>query len=140
MVERERSEESVPFVLCAEFFSSAVLGENGDSVSAGRPQSFEAATKQVFDNVTVVRVQGHPGALLMVVHSEFRQSRQNLRVQRKYSYREHRRPKHERRPRQACCRQGGRDHLEGEPLQGVSGACDDYAARWACCAEEAKSK
>jgi len=71
MVEREHSEERVPYLLSAKFFWSDVLGEDGDSVSAARPQSSEAAIKQVFDNVTVVRVQGHPGALFMVVHSEF---------------------------------------------------------------------
>jgi hypothetical protein len=71
MVERERSEESVPYLLRAKFFLNAVLGEDGNSVSAARPQSSEAAIKQVFDNVTVVRVQGHPGALFMVVHNEF---------------------------------------------------------------------
>jgi len=67
-------------------------------------------------------------------------ARRNLRVQRTYSYHEHRRPKRERRPRQACCLHGGRDDLEGEPLQGVSVACNDCAACWACCAEQAKSK
>ncbi len=36
MVERECSEESVPYILCAKFFSSVVLGENGDSISALR--------------------------------------------------------------------------------------------------------
>ena len=71
MVERERSEESFPYLLCAKFFLNSVVREDGDSVSAARPQSSEAAIKQVFDNVTVVRVQGHPGALFMVVHSEF---------------------------------------------------------------------
>ena len=38
--------------------------------SAVRPQNFEAAIEQVFDNVMVMRVQGHPDALFMVVHSE----------------------------------------------------------------------
>jgi hypothetical protein len=71
MVEWERSEESFPYLLSAKFFWSAVVREDGDIVSAARPQKFEAAIEQVFDNATVIRVQGHPGALLMVVHSEF---------------------------------------------------------------------
>ncbi len=57
MVEWERSEESVPYLLRAKFFSSAVLGENGDSVSAGRPQSFEAVIKQVFDDIAYTAIQ-----------------------------------------------------------------------------------
>ena len=45
MVERERSEESFPYLLRAKFFSSVVLRENSDHISAVRPQSFEAAIK-----------------------------------------------------------------------------------------------
>jgi hypothetical protein len=74
MVERERSEESFPYLLHTKFFLSAVVSEDGDNVSAVRPQKFEAAIEQVFDNVTVIGVHGHPGALLMVVHSEVRES------------------------------------------------------------------
>ena len=37
MVERERSEKSVPYLLRAKFFSSSVVRENSDSVSAVRP-------------------------------------------------------------------------------------------------------
>jgi hypothetical protein len=71
MVERERREKIVPYLLCAKFFSSAVVRENSDSVSAARPQSFEGMVKQVFDDITVVRVHGHPGALLSVIDSAF---------------------------------------------------------------------
>jgi hypothetical protein len=39
MVERERSEESFPYLLRAKFFLSVVVSEDGDSVSAVRPQN-----------------------------------------------------------------------------------------------------
>ncbi len=68
MVERERSEGIFPYLLDAKFFLS-VVSKDGDSVSAVRPQKFEAAIEQVLDHVTVIDVHGHPGALLMVVHS-----------------------------------------------------------------------
>ena len=41
------------------------------SVSAGVPQCLKAAIEQGFENVTVVRVQNHPGVILLVVHSAF---------------------------------------------------------------------
>jgi hypothetical protein len=70
MVELERSETSFPYLLRAKFFLIAVASKDGDSISAVRPQKFEASIEQVFYNVTVIVVHGHPGALLVVVHSE----------------------------------------------------------------------
>ena len=70
--DKKRSREKiVPYLLSAKFFSSAVVRENSDSVSASRLQSFETAVKQVFEDITVVRVHGHPGVLLSVVDSAF---------------------------------------------------------------------
>jgi len=63
------------------------------------------------------------------------QNRQNLRVRRTCSYREHRRPRQYRWPRRACCRQ-----REGGPRQGQGvgdAACDDHAGCCrACCSEK----
>jgi len=71
VVERERREQSFPYLLATEFCANAVFREDGEGVSAGRPQCLEAVIEQGFENVTVVRVQGHPGVLLLVVHSAF---------------------------------------------------------------------
>jgi hypothetical protein len=68
VVERERREQSFPYLLATEFCANTVFGEDGEGASAGRPQCLEAAIEQGFENVTVVRVQGHPGVLLLVVH------------------------------------------------------------------------
>jgi hypothetical protein len=70
MVERERSEESFPYLLRAKFFLNAVASEDGHSISAVRPQKFESTIEQVFYNVTVIGVHGHPGALLVVGNIE----------------------------------------------------------------------
>ena len=61
----------LPYLLATEFCANAVFREDGEGVSAGRPQCLEAVIEQGFENVTVVRVQGHPGVLLLVVHSAF---------------------------------------------------------------------
>jgi hypothetical protein len=71
VVEREHREQSFPYLLATQFCANAVFGEYGEGVSAGVPQCLEAVIEQGFENVTVVRVQGHPGVLLLVVHSVF---------------------------------------------------------------------
>ena len=69
VVERECREQSFPYLLATEFCANTGFGEDGEGVSAGRPQCLEAAIEQGFENVTVVRIQGHPGVFLLVVHS-----------------------------------------------------------------------
>ncbi len=71
VVERERREQSFPYLLATQFCANAVFGECGEGVSAGVPQCLEAAIEQGFENVPVVLVQSHPGVLLLVVHSVF---------------------------------------------------------------------
>jgi len=71
VIDRERREQSFPYLLATKFCANAVLGEDGEGVCAVRPQCLEAVIEQVFKNVTVVRVQGHPGDHLVVVHSVF---------------------------------------------------------------------
>jgi hypothetical protein len=71
VIERERREQSFPYLLATKFCANDVFGEDGEGVSAVRPQFLEAVIEQVFDNVTVVCVLGHPGVLLVVVHSAF---------------------------------------------------------------------
>ena len=95
-------------------------------VSCDRCHSHQNLRVQSHQNL---RVQSHRNRRVHV------QSHRNLRVQRRNSYRGYRRPKRGRRPRQAWCLHGGRDHLEGDPWLGV-----DYAACLPCCAEQAKSK
>ena len=71
VIERERREQSFPYLLATKFCANDVFGEDGEGVSAVRPQFLEAVIEQVFDNVTVVCVLGHPGVLLVVVHKLF---------------------------------------------------------------------
>jgi len=61
---------SSPVRNSSQFCANAVFGEYGEVVT-WVPQCLEAAIEQGFENVTVVRVQGHPGVLLLVVHSAF---------------------------------------------------------------------
>jgi hypothetical protein len=71
VVKRERSKQSLPYLLATQFCAGTVFGEDGEGVSAGVPQCLKAAIEQGFENVTVVRVQSHPDVLLLVVHNAF---------------------------------------------------------------------
>jgi hypothetical protein len=47
-----------------------MFGEDGEGVGVVMPQCLKSAVEQGLENVTVVRVQSHPGVLLLVVHNE----------------------------------------------------------------------
>jgi hypothetical protein len=67
----ERSKQSLPYLLATQFCAGTVFGEDGKGVGAVVPQCLKSAIEQGFENVTVVRVQSHPGVLLLVVHNAF---------------------------------------------------------------------
>ena len=71
VVKRERSKQSLPYLLATQFCAGTVFGEDGKGVGAVVPQCLKSAIEQGFENVTVVRVQSHPGVLLLVVHNAF---------------------------------------------------------------------
>jgi hypothetical protein len=69
VVKRERSKQSLPYLLATQFCAGTVFGEDGEGVGAVMPQCLKSAVEQGLENVTVVRVQSHPGVLLLVVHN-----------------------------------------------------------------------
>jgi hypothetical protein len=71
VVERERSEQSFPYLLATQFCAGTVFGEDGEGIGAVMPQGLKSAVEQGLENVTVVRIQSHPGVLLLVVHKAF---------------------------------------------------------------------
>ena len=71
MVERERSEQSFPYLLATQFCAGTVFGEDDEGMGAVMPQGLKSEVEQGLENVTVVRIQSHPGVLLLVVHNAF---------------------------------------------------------------------
>ena len=71
VVKRERSKQSLPYLLATQFSAGTVFGEDSKGVSAVVPQCLKSTIEQGFENVTVVHVQSHPGVLLLVVHNAF---------------------------------------------------------------------
>ena len=68
VVKRECSEQSFPYLLSTECCAGTVFGEDGEGISAVMPEGLKSTVEQGLKNVTVVRIQSHPGVLLLVVH------------------------------------------------------------------------
>jgi len=48
-----------------------LFGKDGERIGAVMPEGLKSAVEQGLKNVTVVRIQSHPGVLLLVVHKLF---------------------------------------------------------------------
>jgi hypothetical protein len=68
---RECSEQSFPYLLATEFCAGTVFGKDGEGIGAVMPEGLKSTVEQGLKNVTVVRIQSHPGVLLLVVHQLF---------------------------------------------------------------------
>jgi hypothetical protein len=54
-----------------EFCAGTVFGKDGEGIGAVMTEGLKSTVEQGLKNVTVVRIQSHPGLLLVVVHKLF---------------------------------------------------------------------
>jgi hypothetical protein len=67
VVKRESSKKGFPYLLGTQLLSRAVGVENFHSVGERGPEILKAAIEDIFQRVTVVLIQCHPGMFFSVV-------------------------------------------------------------------------